>query len=478
MTASGTVEGTWDGGVAVFRSVPFAAPPVGKHRFAAPVPPVAWEGVLDVSSFGSPPPQPDTPTTDDNWLTLAVWTPALQPAKLPVVVWFSGGGYLNCNAANPHFDGATIATAGNVVVSAHYRSGFEGFAQIDGAPANRGLLDQVAALRWVRENIHAFGGDPGNVTALGQSAGAGTIAAMLTMPAATGLFQRAILQSIPATYFAPALATDIATEICALVDRTPKLDDLVDVPPAQLVEASRTVTDSLLEKFDRWGAVAYSSTPFAPVVDGEVLGCDPWSALSDGVSSEVDLIISHTRDEYSLLASALPAIRDLELDDLIAHLSPTSDLASYQAAYDSASRGSISEHVLGDWLFRMPALHLADAAHRGGARVWLYELRWGFGDAGASHGLDTLLLFGTTHIDTGLAEAGSLAMAEGHEIAELLRSELLAFATDGDPGWEPYDPVGQRTRLYDTDSSVDEYPESTSRELWRHYRFGVLDLPS
>src|SRR5882757_2150142 len=146
-TSAGTVQGGWDDGIAVFPSVPFAAPPVGPHRLAAPRAPVPWEGVRDVTAFGPPPPQPSCPTAGDDWLNLAVWTPSPGRTGLPVVVWISGGGYLNCNTANPHLDGATLAGAGAVVVSAHYRSGFEGFAHLDGAPDNRALLDQLATLR-------------------------------------------------------------------------------------------------------------------------------------------------------------------------------------------------------------------------------------------------------------------------------------------------------------------------------------------
>ena len=476
-TSVGTVQGSWDDGVAVFRSVPFAAPPVGPHRFAAPRPPVPWDGIRDVTAFGPPPPQPGRPTEGDDWLNLAVWTPSPGRTGLPVIVWISGGGYLSCDTANPHLDGRTLAGGGAVVVSAHYRTGFEGLARLEGAPDNRALLDQLAALRWVRENITAFGGDPLNVTVLGQSAGAGSIAALLVMPTAAGLFRRAILQGIAGTYFTPELATDIATEISAELGRSPRVDDLAALPPDDLVQATRTVTSRLPRRAQRWGAVAHTPTPFSPVVDGEILPVAPWAALGNGAARDVELLIGHTRDEFSLLATRLGDIGEAEVDTLITGLTPTPGAQRYRSVYPSLSAKELRDTALSDWLYRMPAVHLAEAVHAGGARVWFYELCWGFGSAGASHGLDTLLVFGTAHIKTGLTEAGTGAVAQARQLSELIRSEHLSFAATGDPGWARYESHGRATRVYDTASTVVGYPEERSRKIWRDRRFGILDLP-
>jgi para-nitrobenzyl esterase len=475
-TSTGTVRGRWEDGVAVYRGIPFAAPPVGPHRFAAPQPAEPWEGVRDASRFGPPPPQPGRATEGDDWLNLAVWTADPGRASLPVVVWISGGGYLSCDSANPHLTGAAVAAAGAVLVSAHYRSGFEGFAHVNGAPDNRALLDQLAALGWVHDNIARFGGDPGNVTVLGQSAGAGSIAAMLTMPAATRPFRRAILQSIPGTYLTIDLAAEVAAEICGELGRISSMADLADVAPDDLVAASRTVTGSLLQRFDRWGPVAYSSTPFAPVVDGDVLPSAPWAALADGAARDVELLIGHSRDEYSLLAAQLPDIDEAQVEVLIDGLSPTPGAHRYRTAYPSATPKRLRETALSDWLYRMPALHLAEAADRGGARVWLYELCWGFGPHGASHGLDTLLLFGTADVDGEVTTAGPAAVAATEQLSQRIRAEHLGFATTGDPGWTRFRTSQPRTRVYRPEPVLVGYPEERSRALWRHQRFGVLDV--
>jgi para-nitrobenzyl esterase len=475
-TTDGTVEGVWEGEVAVFRGIPFAEAPVGPRRFAAPVPPAKWSGTRNAAAFGPAPPQPSCSTSGDDWLNLSVWTASLERNHLPVLVWISGGGYLNCNAANRHFDGAWMAGTGAVVVSANYRVGFEGFAHIDGAPANRGLLDQLAALRWVQDNVAAFGGDPENVTVIGQSAGAGSIGALLSTPAMTGLFRRIVLQSLPATYFSLDLASDIAAEISAEIDRAPKIDDLADVTPEQLVEATKAVTDRLPQYADRWGATAYTGTPFSPVVDGTIVPQTPWAAVESGAVHGVELLIGHTRDEFSLFASNLGTIEEEDVARVLSTLTPTPDPQRYRAAYPLEPPQELCCTALSDWLFRMPTLHMAETAQANGARVWLYELRWGFGAAGASHGLDTLLLFGTAHIDTGLAEAGSDSAAHAEELSELIRSEHLSFARTGNPGWAHYDPQGRMTRIYDTTSRVVEYPEEQSRQIWLDHQFGVLDL--
>src|SRR4051794_33741377 len=215
---AGALRGTLESGVVVFRGIPFAEVPA---RFATPAPVEAWVGTRDALSYGPPPPQSGVFATDaamesdSGWLTVNVWSPE-RADDLPVMVWIQGGGYQFGTSGLPEYDGGRLAREGGiVVVTFNYRVGIEGFALIPGAPANRGLLDQVAALEWVRDNIAAFGGDPARVTVFGQSAGGGSVAALLVMPSAAGLFRRAIVQSMPSVFFTPELATDIAEVIAA-----------------------------------------------------------------------------------------------------------------------------------------------------------------------------------------------------------------------------------------------------------------------
>lgn len=207
-TCRGKVRGRVRDRIATFLGIPYAAAPFGTHRFRAPAPVEPWEGVRDALEYGPTAPQrpyrppldqliPDMNIPGDECLNLNVWTPDPGGGPLPVMVWIHGGSLRNGSAAMPLYDGEAFARDGVVLVSVNYRLGVEGFGVFPDAPDNRGLLDQIAALTWVRDNIAAFGGDPGNVTVCGESAGAISIAALTTSPRAAGLFHRAVLQSGP-----------------------------------------------------------------------------------------------------------------------------------------------------------------------------------------------------------------------------------------------------------------------------------------
>ena len=223
--------------------------------------------------------------------------------------------------------------------------------------------------------------------------------------------------------------------------------------------------------------MAYSSTPFAPVVDGDVLPAAPWTALAAGAARNLQLLVGHSRDEYSLLAATLPDIEKVQLDLLIDGLSPTPGAHRYRAAYPSATPRQLREIALSDWLYRMPAVHLAEAADVGGGRVWLYELCWGFGANGASHGLDTLLLFGTADLEGEVTAAGPAAVTSAAQLSSRLRADHLAFISTGDPGWTGFRAAQRLTRVYQPEPVLVGYPEEWSRALWRQHRFGVLDQP-
>ncbi|MFI1356188.1 carboxylesterase/lipase family protein [Streptomyces sp. NPDC020898] len=489
-TATGAVRGRREGDLVVFRGIPFARPPVGELRFAAPRPADRWDGVREAFVFGPPPPQEvmagaEAALAGDDWLTVNVWTPDADPAaRRPVMVWIYGGAYKFGSAADPSYDAGRLARDGDlVVVTLNYRVGVEGFLRIEGAPANRGLLDQVAALEWVRENIAAFGGDPDQVTVFGESAGAGSIAALMAMDRARGLFRRAIAQSLPGTFFSDALAGDIAEAVAGELGLRPTVADLSGVDPRKLPAAGAALGARMREYVPRWGAVALTPTPFSPVVDGDVLPTAPWEALAGGAGREVELIVGHTRDEYRLflMVGGLLGRVDEELAATVLRLfgpGPDAEQA-YRAAFPDASAEYLFELVQSDWLFRMPSLHLAQAQTAGGGRAHVYELTWAApangGALGACHGLDVPLTFGV-YGGLGGVLIGAAPSPGAEALSARFRSAWTSFAATGDPGWPAYDTERRLVQLFDTEPQVAAYPEEASRRLWERYMFTELPL--
>ncbi|GAB7109243.1 carboxylesterase family protein [Streptomyces phaeofaciens JCM 4814] len=498
-TAAGAVRGRRESGLTVFRGIPFAAPPVGEARFQAPRPPHPWDGTREAYVFGPPPPQEagiqgrtgvlDAPTGDD-WLTVNVWTPdADDRAHRPVMVWIYGGAYKLGHSGSPGYDAQHIARAGDlVVVTLNYRVGVEGFARIEGAPANRGLLDQVAALEWVRDNITGFGGDPGRVTVFGESAGAGSVAALLAMPGARGLFGRAIAQSVPGTYFSDELARDLATAIAAEAGLRPTAADLATVDPRALPEAGAALGTTMGQRVDRWGRVAPTVTPFSPVVDGEVLPTTPWRALAEGAARDIDLLVGHNAQEWRLflvLGGLADKVTEKQAADALRLFAPDGEAGerAYRRAYPDAGPAELFERVQSDWLFHMPSLHLAEAQVAAGGRAHVYQLTWqapGMGGTlGACHGLDVPLLFGTFDADLGnLLFAGAEVTQEARALSELFRTSWTSFARTGDPGWAPYDTGRRPVRVLDVRPETVPYPQETSRRLWEGRDFPPLPLPA
>nr|WP_042198612.1 carboxylesterase family protein [Kibdelosporangium sp. MJ126-NF4]CEL23448.1 Putative carboxylesterase [Kibdelosporangium sp. MJ126-NF4]CTQ96829.1 Putative carboxylesterase(EC:3.1.1.-) [Kibdelosporangium sp. MJ126-NF4] len=487
--AAGALQGTWESGVAVFRGIPFAEPPVGDLRFAAPRPVRNWDGVREATSYGPPPPQADAFGMEalargaaDDWLTVNVWSPRFEPgAGLPVMVWIQGGAYVFGMSSLPEYDGVRLAGDGIVLVTFNYRVGAEGFAQIDGAPVNRGLLDQVAALEWVRENIRAFGGDPGNVTVFGQSAGGSSVAALMAMPRAVGLFHRAIAQSAPGTVFSPALAESIATAVAAEAKLRPTVADLATLSPAELSGCGDAVMGRMAEWANSWGRPAHRGIPFSPVVDGDVVPTTPWQALADGAGRDVDLIAGHTRDEhrlFSLIQGTLGQVTPEQAQATLDVFAP--DPARYREGYPDVGPEELYELVHADWLFRMPSTRLAEAQVAGGGRAYLYELMWvapGMdGALGACHGLDVPLVFGNLDVGQPAMLIGESPSPEAEALSAQMRTAWTAFARHGDPGWPAYEAEQRLTRLFDVQPTVAAYPAEASRLIWADHDFAALPL--
>lgn len=315
-TKSGTVRGRRaerDRGIVVVRGLPYAAPPFGALRFREPQPPDPWDGVRDCTAFGPVAPQsaelPGAPVWspgDEDVLTLNIWTPADGPGDLPVLVWIHGGAYAFGSSAQPDFDGTALAGEGLVVVTLNSRLGFEGFGHVPCAgrraalPDNRGLLDQIAALEWVRDNIAAFGGSPARVTLAGQSSGATSVACLTVADRARGLFRRAVLHSAVNAFASVEQAARTTAEVAAEAGVPATRAGLVAAPPEALVAA----TDRVCARYAQdpaSGQRHYDPAIYGPVADGVLLTADPLEALAAGAGGAAELLVCHTTEEYWLL---------------------------------------------------------------------------------------------------------------------------------------------------------------------------------
>lgn len=501
---NGVVEGSVDNDLAVFRGIPFAKPPFGPLRFMAPERPDPWEGVRPATAFGPPPPQTghsfreSAPAADPDpfpdCLTVNVWSPDLS-ANLPVMVWIFGGAYLVGSGDQAVFDGSNLARAGVVVVTLNYRLGVEGFASLEGAPDNRGLLDQVAALAWVQENIASFGGDPARVTVFGESAGASSIAALLAMPAARGLFRRAILQSVPGTFFSARLGRDVSVRIGAEVGLSPTATDFSTRTPAQLADAVTQFQTKMPGLVDSWGRVAHTVTPFSPVVDGDTLPSAPWQALAEGAAAGVEFIAGFMQEEYRVfhfLDGTLQRADDDAASFMVGLLGPDDarggrgqdPVSAYRSAYPDKSPGELIEVAFSDWLFRMATLRLAEKQVGAGGRAFVYEVTLPApgmdGSFGACHGFDVPLTFGNLEGLAGDFSASLLGDAPPspsvRAASEAIRAAWIGFAKMGDPGWDPFDAARRNARLFGEEPAETDALEARSCAIWERHHFKELDL--
>ena len=311
-TTGGAVRGVRAGDVVAFLGIPYAAAPVGERRFRAPEPAPRWSGVRDAVAHGPTAPMPGYPPPfdallpnptipGDEYLNLSVWTPDPDARGLPVLVWIHGGAFVNGSSAVPLTDGSAFARDGVVTVALNYRLGAEGFALLPDAPPNLGLLDQVAALEWVRDNVAAFGGDPDEVTVAGESAGAMSIGALLAMPRAAGLFRRAVLQSGAAHHtLTTATAGRVADYLAAELGVPATAAALRGVPIEQVIRAQKVLTRQLQAAPDpaRWGEIVANLMMFEPVVDGEILPGPPWQRIAAGSAAGVDVLVGANRHEH------------------------------------------------------------------------------------------------------------------------------------------------------------------------------------
>jgi para-nitrobenzyl esterase len=457
-TRYGAVSGDVTDGVIRFLGIPYAASPTGPLRFRAPEPPVPWDGVRACTEFGATPPKPnyvapfdallpEPNIPGDNWLTLNVWTPD-PGGSAPVMVWIHGGAFSNGNSAVRMYDGHAFARDGVVLVSINYRLGVDGFALLPDAPHNRGLLDQVAALEWVRDNIGAFGGDPANVTIFGESAGAMSVTTLLGMPRARGLFGKVIAQSGAAQVGAdPQDAQLVTGELSSVLGVEASAATLSGLDLDKLIAAQAAVRDAMAAAPDpaRWGAsIVATSMAFIPVIDGDVLPVHPLAAIAAGQGAEVTLLAGTNAEEFRLffVPNGMAAmVTDQTLPLFLGGLGISAETAAvYRANRPGASAGDVLCALVTDRFFRNPTFAAADArlAAGGPAATYLYEFAWRspVQDLGAAHAVEIPFVFDNLAEPDAQQAIGTEPPAD---LAAAMHAAWIMFAATGDPGWRAFD---------------------------------------
>jgi para-nitrobenzyl esterase len=486
-TAQGKLQGVREDGLDLFRGIPFAAPPVGPLRFRPPQPAQPWAGVRDATRFGPSAPQAplaldfldgmDVGPTDEDCLYLNVATPAADGGKRPVLVWIHGGAFTIGSGSQRMYDVRPLTKRGQVVlVSINYRLGALGFLGLEDeeTTANAGLLDQVQALRWVRENIAAFGGDPDNVTIFGESAGGMSVGCLLGLPAAQGLFHRAVPMSGAASSTNPMKgAARLRADFCReLGVADGDLKALRAASVADIVAAQQRCEKLALGHPQRIG--------FRPNFDGRAFPERPIDAIRSGLAKHVPVLVGATRDEWKLFGMMDPASRKLDGAGLEAAIDARVPghgariVAAYRAARPEASPVELFDAIETDRIFRIPAIRLAEAqsAHQPDTYAYLYTWESPIlgGRLGACHGIDVPFAFGL--IGTPGAEKFAGGGADALRLQDQTTGAWLAFARDGRPAepslpeWPRFEAQHRATMLLGSASAALRDPFGAERAAW------------
>lgn len=485
-TTQGRVAGYMDGnGLEVFLGIPYAEPPVGPLRFAPPKPAMPWTYVRSAYRFGPTCPQVKDeyePSSllyqDEDCLTLNIWTPGTDARRRPVMIYIHGGGFVNGGTADPLYNGEFLAKRGDIVVaSVNYRVAALGFMALDMfgpqfvGSGNLALQDQIAGLTWLKNNIARFGGDPDNITIMGESAGSASVLFLMISPRAKGLFKRVIAHSGNINL---ARSRDLAARY------TKKFMDMAgvkDVAGLRALSATRIVE---LERKMLDDAGFEADILFAPVRDGIFVPADPLKAFTAGAARNIPLLNGTNHDEYRywiqysamlkyiptrLLISLAPTVRE----KLGPHLDAIIDY--YDRSLTKKCRGGITFALVTDMMFKIPHIRVSDLQSRH-VQVWMYRFDWTShvsDDLGACHAIELPFVLRTFESPTSYQIVGP---EPPMKLSDTMMDAWIAFIRKGSPGtpglpWPAYDSQRRATMIFNVESRVRDDPDRDVRMLYK-----------
>ena len=490
-TRQGLLKGTTENDVRVWRGVRYAQAPVNELRYKLPQPVQNREGIVNATEFGNIAPQPNNDMGGDGMqsedcLFLNIWSPKNSDTKKPVMFWIHGGGFVMGSGSSDLYNGTKLSKNGDVlVVTINYRLGPLGFLFLDEFnndslhfESNLGLHDQVAALRWVKENISSFGGDPDNITIFGESAGANSVLSLLTSPFAKGLFNKAIVQSA-------AGISVIPREKAA--QQTREYLQLLNITPSEISKLKTLHIDTLLEAAARYFKQKVREKDdvlfFVPVAGTEFLPLTPKEAIAQGAAKDIPMLIGTNRDEANLFAKIKPAVITPE-EETVHNYLKSNGLATHEKHLISLypkfpSRTSILSMIT-DAIFQVPSVYIADAQSNF-ASAYSYRFDWTsfpirLIGLGACHGMELPFVFNTFNSGAGKRIIKAANNRKVFKLSREIQNAWSNFAHTGNPNnkgnnkWLPYNTESRATMIFDNTLQVVFDPISNLRKGWEVIR--------
>ena len=491
-TTAGKISGEQKESICMFKGIPYAQPPVGALRFKPSVAREPWDGILDCTQYGPIAPQRIDPVMnpgreakqdEGECLNLNVWTPGTDGKKRPVMFWIHGGGF--SFGSGSFDDGTNLAKRGDVVVvTINYRVGIFGFLYVENQIANLGMLDMITALKWVKDNIAAFGGDPDNVTVFGESAGAVAVCCLLAMPDAKGLFHKAIAQS--------GTAHPRVHHPKAGIRGTNKVMEEMGIDGVDVAALSKIPTEKIVAaqtKLELQSRATGGEFPYGVYVDGKTVPKHPYKAIKEGYAREIFLMIGTNLDEAKLYSALRPPEQKPDEKALVptvhtiikAFGKNEADATNMVETYRKSRQGilpsepqDIVDAVMTDLRFRMPAVAWAEAQSGQQKNVFSYLFTYKStamgGVLGSCHALEIPFVFGVL----GEKQRGIYPPqnADTDRISGEMMDAWTSFAKTGNPShdgidtWKPYDPDQRNTMIFGVDTHLEEDPFGGERALW------------